>query len=84
MIKPLFNNILIKPVEKEKITGSGFIIPDSVKDRPQLGEVIAIGNVENIKVGDSVYYKAWAGNEVKDNDIEYLIIEDKDVVAKDE
>lgn len=82
MIKPLFNNVLVKPIEKEKTTSSGIIIPDVVKDRPQVGEVIAVGEVKEIAVGDKVYYKAWAGNEIKHEGIEYLIIEDKDVVAK--
>lgn len=81
MIKPLFNNVLVKPAEAEIKTDSGIIIPDSAKEKPLLGEVIAIGEVKNIKVGDKVLYKAWGGNEVKDGKEEYLIIEDKDILA---
>lgn len=81
MIQPLFKNILVKPLEAEKVSTGGIIIPDAAKEKPLLGEVIAVGEVTNIKVGDKVYYKAWGGNEVKVDKVEYLIIEDKDILA---
>jgi chaperonin GroES len=84
MIRPIHNNVLVKPAEAESKTAGGILIADTAKEKPLLGEVIAIGEVKNIKVGDTVYYKAWGGNEVKFNGQEYLIIEDKDILAINE
>jgi chaperonin GroES len=81
MIKPLFNNVVVKPAEKEVKTAAGIYIAESAAERPQLGEIIAIGDVKNMKVGDKVYYKRWGGNEIKEGNEEYLIIEDKDILA---
>lgn len=90
-IKPLFNNVLIKPLEAEAKTASGIIIPDSVKEKPQIGEVMAVGPGEVtpkgekipmvIKVGQKVMYKKWGGNEVKVGQKEWTIVEQKDVLA---
>jgi len=90
-IKPLFNNVLIKPLEAEAKTASGIIIPDSVKEKPQIGEVMAVGlgdvtpKGEKIpmilKVGQKVMYKKWGGNEVKVGHEEWTIVEQKDILA---
>ena len=90
-IKPLFNNVLIKPLEAEAKTASGIIIPDSVKEKPQIGEVVAVGPGEVtpkgekitmiLKVGQKVMYKKWGGNEVKVGHEEWTIVEQKDVLA---
>jgi len=95
-IKPLFDNVLIKPLQKEEVTASGIVIPDTVKEKPQMGEVMAIGPGKNchcndkkcdcnngmiVKVGQKVIYKKWGGNEVKVGNEEWLIVEQKDVMA---
>ena len=90
-IKPLFNNVLIKPLEAEAKTASGIIIPDSVKEKPQIGEVVAVGPGEVtpkgekitmiLKVGQKVMYKKWGGNEVKVGHEEWTIVEQKDILA---
>ncbi len=91
-IKPLFSNVLIKPVEAEERTASGIILPDSAKEKPQIGLVMAIGEGElddgeivknsmHVKVGDTVMYKKWGGNEVKVGNEEWTIVEQKDILA---
>ncbi|MBI2611770.1 co-chaperone GroES [Candidatus Gottesmanbacteria bacterium] len=90
-IKPLFDNILIKPLEEEEKTPSGILLPDTAKEKPQIGLVMAIGtggtNNEGkevkivVKVGDRVMYKKWGGNEVKVNGEEWLLVEQKDILA---
>ncbi len=90
-IKPLFNNVLIKPLEAEAKTASGIIIPDSVKEKPQIGKVMAVGPGDVapkgekipmiLKVGQKVMYKKWGGNEVKVGHEEWTIVEQKDILA---
>ncbi|MDA1316764.1 MAG: co-chaperone GroES [bacterium] len=93
-IKPLFDNVLIKPLQKDEVTASGIFIPDTVKEKPQMGEVMAIGDGTScscdgkscntkmiVKVGQKVIYKKWGGNEVKVGNEEWLIVEQKDVMA---
>ncbi len=90
-IKPLFNNILIKPLEAEEKTASGIILPDSAKEKPQIGEVMAVGPGDItpkgdkiamvIKVGQKVMYKKWGGNEVKVGNEEWTIVDQKDILA---
>ena len=90
-IKPLFDNILVKPEEQEKQTASGIILPETAKEKPQIGTVMAVGegwhNDEGkvfplvVKVGQKVMYKKWGGNEVKVGNEEWMIVEQKDVLA---
>ncbi len=90
-ITPLFSNVLIKPVDAESKTASGIIIPDTVKEKPQVGLVMAIGEGHIspkgdkekmvVKVGDKVMYKKWGGNEVKVGNEEWTIVEQKDILA---
>lgn len=91
-IKPLFDNILIRPVDAEEKTPGGIILPDSAKEKPQIGEVMAVGDgaVEDgkivkgsivVKVGQKVMYKKWGGNEVKVNGEEWTLVEQKDILA---
>ncbi len=90
-IKPLFDNILIKPLEAEEKTSSGIILPDSAKEKPQIGEIVAVGpgkvtpkgEKEQIvvKPGQKVMYKKWGGNEVKINGEELVLVEQKDILA---
>lgn len=91
-IKPLFDNVLVKPLEGQTKTASGIVLPDSAKEKPQMGEVMAVGPGAfdedgekrmpmEVKVGQKVLYKKWGGNEVKVNNEEWLIIEQKDIMA---
>lgn len=90
-IKPLFDNVLIKPLEAEAKTPSGILLPDSAKEKPQMGLVMAIGPgaVNNdgkiitmvVKVGQKVMYKKWGGNEVKVNNEDWMLVEQKDILA---
>lgn len=91
LIKPLFDFVLLKPLASEEVTPSGIVLPDSVKEKPQIGEVVAVGpgayNVEGklmpmvVKVGQKVMYKKWGGNETKVGTEEWLIVEQKDIMA---
>jgi len=90
-IKPLFDNVLIKPLEAEEKTPSGIILPDSAKEKPQMGEVMAVGDGHvdpkgnkrpvSVKVGQKVMYKKWGGNEIKVNGQEWMVVEEKDILA---
>ncbi|EKE14216.1 MAG: hypothetical protein ACD_12C00628G0001 [uncultured bacterium] len=98
-IKPLFDYVLIRPVEGESKTASGIVLPDSVEKKSQVGEVMAIGPGSDccggdccgednkkcaamvVNVGQKVLYKKWGGNEVKVGNVEWLLLEQKDVMA---
>lgn len=85
-IKPLFDYVLVKPLEEEHKTASGIVIPDSAKEKPQMGEIMAVGpGTEKekmvVKKGQRVLYKKWAGNEVKVGQEEWMLIEQKDIMA---
>ena len=90
-IKPLFDNVLIKPLEAEAKTASGIILPDSVKEKPQMGLVMAVGDGKLdkdgkkqpmvVKVGQKVMYKKWGGNEVKVGSEEWTMVGQEDILA---
>lgn len=90
-IKPLFDYVLVKPLQEEQKTPSGIVLPDTAKEKPQVGKVMAVGpgamNDEGktlpmyVKVGQKVLYKKWGGNEVKVGMEEWLLIEQKDIMA---
>jgi chaperonin GroES len=91
-IKPLFDNVLIKPLEAEDKTASGIILPDNAREKPQIGEVVAVGpgvmddgeiikGSMQVKVGDKVMYKKWGADEVKVKGEEYLIVKQSDILA---
>jgi chaperonin GroES len=90
-LRPLGDRVVVKPVEREERTKSGIVLPDTAKEKPQEGIVEAIGTgriLDNgskvpmeLKVGDRVLYAKYAGNEFKLEDVEYLIISEKDVLA---
>ena len=90
-IKPLFDYVLVRPLPQEKTLPSGIVLPDTAKEKPQVGEVMAVGpgalNEDGkvlpmlIKVGKKVLYKKWGGNEIKVGFEEWLLIEQKDVMA---
>jgi chaperonin GroES len=89
-IKPLEDRILVKSVDAEQTTASGLVIPDTAKEKPQEGDVLAVGPGRfedgqrlplDIKVGDKVIYSKYGGTEVKYNGEEYLILSSRDVLA---
>jgi len=89
-IKPLFDNVLIKPLEAEAKTASGIILPDSAKEKPQIGLVMAIGDGKVVKgekhpvvvkVGQKVMYKKWSGSEVKVGNEEWTMVGQEDILA---
>ncbi len=89
---PLGDRVVIKPSTKEEVTKSGLVVPDTAKEKPQEGEVIAVGPgrvldtgkrvTMELVVGDKVIYSKYAGTEIKDGDQEYLILKETDVLAK--
>jgi chaperonin GroES len=91
-IKPLEDRIVVQAVEAEQTTASGLVIPDTAKEKPQEGEVLAVGpgrwNEDgdervpmDVKVGDKVIYSKYGGTEVKHGGQEYLILSARDVLA---
>ncbi len=91
-IKPLEDRILVKPLDAEQTTASGLVIPDTAKEKPQEGEVLAVGPGRwneggneriplDINVGDKVIYSKYGGTEVKYSGEEYLILSARDVLA---
>jgi chaperonin GroES len=89
-IKPLEDRVVIKPVEAEEKTKSGIVLPDTAKEKPQQGDVVAVGpgRYENgqlipmeVKVGDRVIYSKYGGTEVKLDGEEYLILSSRDIYA---
>ena len=90
-VKPLGDRVVLKPVEREERTKSGIVLPDTAKEKPQEGIVEAVGSgriLENgtkvpmeLKVRDRVLYAKYAGNEFKVDEVEYLIISEKDVLG---
>ena len=85
-IKPLADRVLVEPQEAEEKTASGIIIPDSAKEKPQKGKVIAAGpgtkdEEMEVKVGDVVLYGKYAGTELSIGDHDYLIMRQSDILA---
>ena len=89
-LKPLEDRIVVQPSEEENTTSSGIVIPDTAKEKPQEGEVMAVGPGRfedgqrvpmDVKVGDKVIYSKYGGTEVKVEDDEYLILSARDVLA---
>ena len=82
--KPLADRVLIEPVQAETKTASGIIIPDTAKEKPQEGTVIAVGNGKidepmTVKVGDKVLYGKYAGTELKLDGKDFLIVKEADL-----
>ncbi len=85
-IKPLADRVLIEPMAAETKTASGLIIPDTAKEKPQKGKVVAVGpgtkeESLTLKVGDSVLYGKYAGTELKWEGTDYLIMRESDILA---
>ncbi|WP_437203972.1 co-chaperone GroES [Planctomicrobium sp. SH664] len=90
-IIPLGDKVLLKRQEAESVTAGGIVLPDSAKDRPQRGEVIAIGDGHTkddgskvaltVKAGDRVIFSSYAGDEIKVGDEEYLLLRESDILC---
>jgi chaperonin GroES len=85
-IKPLADRVLVEPIEAETKTASGIIIPDTAKEKPQKGSIVAVGpgtkeNPVTVKVGDSVLYGKYSGTELKLDGKDYLIMRESDILA---
>ena len=91
VIKPLEDRIVVKPLEAEQVTASGLVIPDTAKEKPQEGKVLAVGPGRfddkgarvpvDVSVGDKVLYSKYGGTEVKYSGEEYLVLSARDVLA---
>ena len=91
-LQPLADRILVKPLAKEEVTRGGIVLPDTVKEKPQEGEVMAVGPGKrtdkgeimalDIKVGDIVLYAKYGGTEVKLEGEDYMILRESDILAK--
>ncbi|MBF8265773.1 MAG: co-chaperone GroES [Dehalococcoidia bacterium] len=91
-LKPLGDRVVIKPSPKEEVTKSGLVLPDTAKEKPQEGEVIAAGPGRigddgkhipmEVKKGDRVIFAKYAGTEIKLDEVEYVILRESDILAK--
>ena len=90
-LKPLGDRVLVKALEAKEVKKGGIIIPDTAKEKPQEGEVIAVGPGKtddngkkiamDVKVGDRILFGKYSGTEVKINDVEYLIMHQDDIMG---
>ncbi|MCL6648784.1 MAG: co-chaperone GroES [Chloroflexi bacterium] len=91
MLKPLGDRVVVTPLKQEEVTKSGIVLPDTAKEKPQEGTVVAVGPgrvLDNgtrvpmeVKVGDRVLYAKYAGTEFKLDDTEYLVLRESDLLA---
>jgi chaperonin GroES len=91
-LQPLADRVLVKPIEKEEKTKSGIYLPDTAKEKPQEGEIMAVGPGKmtdegtripmDLKVGDRVIYAKYGGTEIKVDDVELMILRESDILAK--
>ncbi len=91
-LQPLADRLVVKPMQKEEMTKGGIYLPDTAKEKPQEGEVIAIGPGRmtdegkripmDLKVGDRVIYSKYGGSEIKLDDVDVIILRESDILAK--
>jgi chaperonin GroES len=91
-LEPLGDRVVIKPSKREEVTKGGILLPDTAKEKPQEGEVVAVGPGKvtdegtriamDVKVGDTVIYAKYAGTEYKVDDDEFIIVRESDILAK--
>ena len=91
-IQPMADRVVVKPIEKEEVTRGGIYLPDTAKEKPQEGEVVAVGPGKktddgklikvDVAVGDVVIYAKYGGTEVKLDDEELIILRESDILAK--
>lgn len=91
-LKPLYDRVVVKPIEAEEMTVGGIIIPDAAKEKPTKGEVVAVGEgkfvdatgglrAPKVKAGDKVIYGQYAGSAYKHEGVEYKVIKEDDILA---
>ena len=90
-LKPLYDRVIVKPIEAEELSAGGIVIPDNAKEKPTKGEVVAVGTGKvfdngqvramTVKVGDKVIYGQYAGSAYKDGGVEYKIVREDDILA---
>jgi chaperonin GroES len=92
-LKPLGDRLIVKPIEEEETTASGIVLPDTAKEKPQKGKVVAVGDGKwdedgekriplDVSAGDEVLYSKYGGTEVTVEDEELLVLRESDVLAK--
>jgi len=91
-LQPLADRLVVKPIEAEEKTKAGIYLPDTAKEKPQEGKVVAVGPgrlsddgkriAMDVKVGDIVIYAKYGGTEIKIDDEEYMILRESDILAK--
>lgn len=91
-LEPLGDRVVVKPIPKEEVTKGGIVLPDTAKEKPQEGEIIAAGPgrlsedgkriTMEVRVGDRIIYAKYAGTEIKLDDEELIIIRESDILAK--
>ncbi len=91
-LHPLADRLVVKPIEREEVTKSGIVLPDTAKEKPQEGKVLAVGpgrltddgkRIEmDVKVGDTVIYAKYGGTEIKIDNEELIILRESDILAK--
>lgn len=90
-LKPLGDRVVVKPIEQEEVTAGGIMLPDTAKEKPQKGEILAVGpgnrndsgeRIElDVKVGDKVLYAKYAGTEIKLDGEKVLVLRESDILA---
>jgi len=91
-LQPLADRLVVKPSQKEEMTKGGIYLPDTAKEKPQEGEVVAVGPGKmtdegkriplDVKVGDKVIYSKYGGSEIKIDDVEMIILRESDILAR--
>jgi len=91
-LEPLGDRVVVKPIPKEEVTKGGIVLPDTAKEKPQEGNVVAVGPgrltddgkrlAMDVKVGDTVIYAKYGGTEIKEDDEELIILRESDILAK--
>jgi len=91
-LRPLADRVVVKPIEREEVTKGGIVLPDTAREKPQEGKVIAVGPgrvsedgkriAMDVKVGDTVIYAKYGGMEIKIEDEELIILRESDILAK--
>ena len=91
-LKPLADRVVVKPIERETVSKGGIVLPDTVKEKPQEGKVVAVGDGRlsddgkrlpmDVKKGDIVVYAKYGGTEIKIGDEELIILRESDILAK--
>ncbi len=91
-LKPLADRLVVKPIEREEVSKGGIVLPDTVKEKPQEGKVLAVGPgrlsddgkriAMDVKVGDTVVYAKYGGTEIRIDDEELVILRESDILAK--